>query len=336
MRFFLSFVTVIFILLFAPYNYGLAQEIPPDKLPEKVVFGAYINDIQKIDLSSHSYNIDFYIWFRWRNRELNPDQTFEFMNKFDPEGHVQNNFYKTPVPQPDGSIYKLIRHQGEFSSKFDLSNYPFDKQTLKILIEDQEMGARDFIYVPDKNPITFNPELKLPGFKINKINFTIKDKSYPTTFGDLSAPNIEAYSQIGININLERPFTPVIVKQILPLFIVVTSALLALLLNIKHTQARIGLAITSLLALVALQLSTVNSLPNVDYLTLIDQLYVLSYLQVLFVVCYVVQLSRLNAFKETIQQNALIDKIIELEPYFVPALILLYIFSTSAIIIYNT
>jgi len=33
--------------------------------PTVVRVGAYINDVQQLDLQSHSYAVDMYIWFRW-------------------------------------------------------------------------------------------------------------------------------------------------------------------------------------------------------------------------------------------------------------------------------
>lgn len=48
--------------------------------PDKVVVGVYINDIQQLDLQTHSYAMDFYIWMRWTNPDINPSTTVEFMN----------------------------------------------------------------------------------------------------------------------------------------------------------------------------------------------------------------------------------------------------------------
>ncbi len=34
--------------------------------------GALINDVQQLDLQSHSYNVDMYMWFKWDNPEIDP------------------------------------------------------------------------------------------------------------------------------------------------------------------------------------------------------------------------------------------------------------------------
>ena len=35
--------------------------------PDQVTVGVYINDIQQLDLQTHSYAMDFYVWLRWKN-----------------------------------------------------------------------------------------------------------------------------------------------------------------------------------------------------------------------------------------------------------------------------
>ncbi len=48
-----------------------------------VKVGALINDIQQLDLQSHSYNVDMYMWFKWRNPDIDPSRSFEFLNAFE-------------------------------------------------------------------------------------------------------------------------------------------------------------------------------------------------------------------------------------------------------------
>ena len=97
---------------------------PAGKAEVKV--GVYINDIQSIDLHSYSYVADIYIWFRDSDPALVPGASFEWMNMFAPDDHVQTAIYDEPQPQPDGSQYQVFRHQGPFAAKFSVKTYPFD------------------------------------------------------------------------------------------------------------------------------------------------------------------------------------------------------------------
>src|SRR5207249_1382002 len=50
----------------------------------------------------------------------------------------------------------------------------------------------------------------------------------------------------------------------------------------RYFEGRLGLAVTTLISAVALQLTTSADLPQVGYLVLIDKLYNLSYVLILF------------------------------------------------------
>jgi len=282
---------------------GLASSAQPSKPPvtppvtkpeasatpaakAEVRIGMYINDIQSIDLHGYSFVADVYVWFRNKDKEIDPGTTFEWMNMFAPDDHVQTATYDKPQPQPDGSEYEVYRHQGPFAAKFSVKTFPFDAHNLTIEIEDKAWDSTRLIYVPDE--ITMNPSVELPGFIIGKPTLTVVNRPYPTAFGDLSEPNPTPYSRAIVSIPISRPVMSGITKSLLPVWIVVLVAAAALLLNPSHVEARVGLSITALLTLVALQLSATSGLPDVGYLLMLDQIYLASYGFVLMVVLLLV------------------------------------------------
>lgn len=257
---------------------------------QKVTVGAYINDIQEVDLKTHSYPGDIYFWFRWDNADLDPVSTFEFMNLYDPEAHVESVGYDEPeVMEADGSFYNYIRHQGAFVSKMPLAKYPFDKQVLRFIIEDAEYGSEVVTYVADAEKVTLNAEMTLPGYRIGEPRLRIVDKPYPTTFGDLNNPETGSYSRVIVEVPISRPWQFGVLKLILPVLIILVCSGLALLIDPTHTEGRIGLVITALLTLVAMQITTAGTLPEVSYIMLLDMVYLLSYAYILFVLAQVVR-----------------------------------------------
>ncbi len=54
-----------------------AAAAPEPTGPDEVAVGVYINDIQQLDLQTHSYAMDFYIWLRWTNSDIDPSLTLE-------------------------------------------------------------------------------------------------------------------------------------------------------------------------------------------------------------------------------------------------------------------
>lgn len=254
----------------------------PASGPAEVKVGMYINDIQSIDLHSYSFVADVYVWFRDNDAELVPGKSFEWMNMFAPDDHVQTDIDPEPVAQKDGSQYQVFRHQGPFAAKFSVKTFPFDAHNLTIEIEDQEWDSSRLVYSVDQ--VTMNPDIQLPGFIIGAPTMEIRNRPYPTTFGDTDLKEGQSYSRAVVSIPISRPVVSGITKSLLPVFIVVLVAAAALLLKPEHIEARVGLSITALLTLVALQFSAQAALPDVGYLLMLDQIYLASYGFVLLVV----------------------------------------------------
>jgi hypothetical protein len=259
--------------------------------PDRVIIGAYINDIQNIDFKSHSYSIDLYIWFRWRNPSINPSRSMEFMNRYASYDSLRTELYQAPEKEPDGSYYAILRVYEQFSRKFKLENYPFDRQTLDVEIEDSLYGTNQLVYVADGQGVTMNPAITLPGFAVGKPAMRIVRHHYPTFFGDISDPTATDYSRVILSVPVTRPAVAMTIKTFVPIVLVVICAALVFFVRPTYVEGRIGLGITALLTLVALQLAAASVLPDVNYLTLLDKVYILAYIFIILSIARIVATS---------------------------------------------
>lgn len=275
----------------AAVDRAIAGSPAPTK-PAEVVIGAYINDIQELDFKTNSYAIDLYVWFRWKGADVDPSKTMEFMNRFAPNDDVRTELYDQPRQMPDGSLYAIIRNQGQFSTKFELEKYPFDTQFLTVEMEDSLASAGDQVYVPDADGgVSINPDITLPGFRVGSPTLHIVARPYPTDFGDLSEPEASPYSRASLSIPVRRPVLAMSIKIFVPIALIVVCAALVFFVKPHYVEGRIGLGITALLTLVALQLTSEAALPDVDYLMMIDKIYLLAYLFIIVALARVVATS---------------------------------------------
>lgn len=261
--------------------------------PDEVVVGAYLNDIQSLDLKTHTFAADLYLWFRWKNKELDPLATLEFNNPSELWGHTRTNDYEKAEKLDGDELYNVIHVQGRFSCKLPLYDYPFDRQTLFIEFEDSNLAASAMRYVPDKVPLKVNPSLRLPGFDIGAAHFLVSTQKYETNFGDTRVHGHDAFSRGRIELKISRPTTPQAIKMLLPVLCVVICAAMMFLFGTQHVDSRVELGITSLLTVVALQMTMNDNLPEVAYLVLIDKIYLATYLFVIFGFALVVRESRM-------------------------------------------
>ena len=253
----------------------LAQAAAP---PTKVYTGVYVNDIQDVDLETDTYTVDFYIWMRWKNPKVDPSSEIDLMNSYDSWGTVERPATEKPVRLKDGSMYRLIHFQGKFNNKFPLTKYPFDKQDLTVQIEDFNSSSEKVVFVPDAKPVELASGLSLPGYEVGTPTMTIADQPYSTTFGDTGLKAPEDYSRITVTVPVTRPGLPYTIKLLLPMIVVLLCAGLVFLISPIHIDGRIALSITALLTLVALKFMVDSELPNVDYLTMVDAIYIAAFI----------------------------------------------------------
>ncbi len=262
--------------------------------PEVVRVGALINDIQQLDLQSHSYAVDIYLWFKWDDPQIDPSRTFEFLNPFELWGHIRQYSGVKPETLPNGTQYSSVHVQGKFNAKLPLERYPFDTQDLTVTLEDKTKDERDLVYVPDHDPIAVSKDITIPGWDIGEPSLDVVSNQYPTNFGDPRTGDA-TYSRAVIALPVTRPAGTYSLKLLLPMLLVALTAALALSVHPKYVEGRIGIGITALLTLVALQLTADSGLPDVNYLILLDKLYILSYVFVVLTMAVIVRNSWVDA-----------------------------------------
>ncbi len=314
--------SVVRILLAASIIVAIPLAMPAssnaDTGADKVFVGAYIKDLQDINLASESFTVDFYLWLRWTNPKINPSATIESMNSngfqntttSSTGGVAPKPLYDAPVDLPDGSKYMLLRYQGVFSRKLMLQDYPFDTQILRIVFKDEVAKGDKLEYVADPKPISINKSLmmSIPGFSLGTPTLTIVQHRYETDFGNPSASADAPFSCIRIELPVTRNVLPYLVKIVLPIFIVILVTSLIYVLPARLEEARAGIGVTALLTIVALQWSADSDLPSVEYLTMLDLIYILSMVYIAAAMGYTVLASRRNKHEQAQALTAAVDR----------------------------
>jgi hypothetical protein len=240
----------------------------PGPGPEQVTVGVYVQNVQAVALSTNSFSADFYVWLRWRNPAIDAPAGIEVQNVFENWALTKTDLYAEPRKQSDGSLVWLGRYQGNFNSPLSVSDYPFQKQYLRFVLEDAINNVDQVVYVPDKDPITVNPEITLAGYDFGVPRIAFDSHTYPTTFGDVeSGPHDRTYTRVVVELPVTSPLTSGIFKTILPLLIIPAS----------YVDSKVNVPITALIALVAMQFGVSSALPEVGYLPMIDLIYLLAY-----------------------------------------------------------
>jgi len=251
----------------------VAVEAPPASA-QQVNIGFYPLSVYQLDMASNTYYIDTYIWLRWKG-DIDPTATLEFTNMVEEWGKQQENLLTEPKLLADGSKYQIMRVEGRFVQPFSLANYPLDTQKLSIMVEDTTNGAEVISYVFDKESTGIGDGLQIPGWKLNGWSSRTLAHEYGSQFGDEETAS--TYSAGEFSIEISRPLSFFYWKLLLPLFIVFSASLAALLIRPQDLDVRTALPAGALLTAIFLQKSYSDSLPDLGYLILMDKIYLVAY-----------------------------------------------------------
>jgi len=253
---------------------SLKVQVAPPPTAQVVKIGFYPISVHQLDIADGTYYIDTYVWLRWKG-PIDPTKTIEFVNMVEDWGRQLSSILPAPKKESDGTFYQILRVEGLFNQPFSLADYPLDRQRLSIKVEDQTYGIEQLAYVIDTAESGVGDLVRIPGWNLDGWKAETFAHDYQTTFGDDATPAV--YSMAKFSLEISRPTSFFFWKLLLPLLMVIVAAVAALLIRPQLLDARAALPAAALLSAIFLQKSYSDSLPDLGYLVLMDQIYLIAY-----------------------------------------------------------
>lgn len=243
----------------------VAASDPP---PRNVYVGAYLTDVSDFDLKAGRFKADLRVWVKWLGDGTAPEVTFE-------NAEIDS---KLDLGEEHDAAWHSVqwRVQGTFRGDFPLHAFPFDHQTLPVIIGlDRAQGQ----LVPDLGASGMSPHFSITGWSYEPyFSARIEERSFGSDLGSVAYEGRSAVQRRALfQVEMKRPFGPYLIKFALPLVLILLMALLALFLPADRLDVRSALGITGLLACIAFHYTQADTLPDVTYLVAADMLFLGAY-----------------------------------------------------------
>lgn len=245
------------------------KEDAPDQVA-KVKVGMYIDHIADFSTLRTNWTVDFYIWFRWHDKNINPGKTFQVM-----DGEILScSLIDSTIH--NNEMYELYRVHAQITKFFNVMRFPRDNHMLTISIENKVYTWHQMQFVPEIEVSDISSRVKLPGYKIINSVMVTKPHPYKTNRGNprFKSNTGVVYDQVIYGISIIRSDWGLYFKLFESLFASVAVALLVFLMDPKG-DGRVGLGIGAFFAAVASSFITSNELPGMGILTLSDLINIL-------------------------------------------------------------
>lgn len=253
----------------------IAQEIRPDT----VSVGVYITSIHDIDFREKEYAITFWLWLKYKNKD------FDFLKNLEvPQAKTVEKSFSL-VDSSGDKIYMQMKLQCVMKDSWRISNFPFDRQIMRVGIENSQFDSRYLIFVPDTVGNHFDPRFTLRGWSIDSCIVSNGIRSYETGFGDekLAKPHTE-YSTFRVRLAITRDASGLFWKMFLGMYIAFLIAYTCFFIHADGIDSRFGLSVGSLFAVVGNKYIIDSSLPESTSFTLVDTLHGLTLFFIFFVI----------------------------------------------------
>lgn len=253
--------------------------------------GTLIINAYELDLSDPSFFAKGYVWLRW------PEKLQDYFDEINSEISTELGFVNglvsdseavlSPIGDDrrknnDGTYEQLFTFDGRFFvDRIDLRRFPFMKMNLEIILAPRDLGDRQY----DFKNLRFNPMYdksgignytKIKGWRTVDWSISEYKETLNTNLFDYSVKQ-DNHSQAIFSITYQTGAYRSFWRLMLPLMIVMGMVILTFKIHPEFQDGRIALLVTLLLTLVVLQESYQTELPNLNFLSYLDEIYVFSF-----------------------------------------------------------
>ena len=288
--------------------------LPPNEgKPIPVAVGVYIINFAGIDEPKENYQIVGYLTAKWQDKRLafnakklglsekvynDKDQVWHpDLEIFNQVGARNSSRIQIKIT-PSGNVSYIESFDATVSSDLQLRRFPFDSQSLRLIIDSFQYHNKEVLFLPDKDKIGVNRE---PFVTLSE--WTIKDVKYAQT-DQFFPQDKKTYSRLNIFFDIQRNSGFYVWKIFLPLLLIFGISWACFWISLELLDILTAIGVTNLLTGIAFSLTVTGSLPKVSYLTFIDGFIGLIYLFIFAAIIEVILLHYLSNKNEKSKETA--------------------------------
>lgn len=246
-----------------------------------------IIELKDLDIKSNYFfsRFDFFFYSKYDTLVVTkskdsvhfyPSDYFQLIYPESDKKYMSGNYYsgKSFFQKSNDSLIQWEGYiESEFPHKWNLRNYPFDDQNLKIIFESMVDTSYFELNESIDYPVSINPEnfkYLLDGFKVKKIH-TSKDFRETSEIGDyVGGKRKKVVDQLIFNITIDRSGSYLFFKLFFGAFLSFLISYLVFFIEPKYFETRITLSLGGIFGAVGNKYFVENSMPAIQVLTKAD------------------------------------------------------------------
>jgi hypothetical protein len=247
--------------------------------PDTVKVGIYITSIHNIDFKQKEYTVNFWLWLKYKNKDFDFSQNLEI-----PQAKTVDKSF-TVVDSSNNQVFLEMKLQCVMKDSWRIGNFPFDRQNLRLAIENSQYDSRYLVFVPDTVGKHYDPRFTLSGWKIDSCILSTGIRPYETAFGDETVPTPHTeYGTFRVRLVTTRDAGGLFWKMFLGMYIAFLIAYICFYIHADGIDSRFGLSVGALFAVIGNKYIIDSALPESSSFTLVDTLHGITLLFIVLVI----------------------------------------------------
>ncbi len=262
----MKFIVIFFLFFVSTLTIASAQ-------PDTVRVGSYVISVHDINFRDKQYTMRFWLWFVYDN----PD--FDFSTQLDIPNAKAIDTPEIILDSLNGKTWAIMKMKATMKESWDVLDFPFDQQHLKVQIENALFDNHSLVFKPDIKGSTFDKNEAIDGWEIVNFQVTETSNDYETGFGD-PAPerSLQNFSSFLIEMDIQRNAWGLFMKIFIGMYIAFLISIISFSIHPSEFEPRFGLPVGGLFATVGNKYIIDSILPESSSFTLVDSLHTITFL----------------------------------------------------------
>ena len=240
--------------------------------PDSVKVGAYVISVHDINFHDKEYTSRFWLWFLYDNPNFDFSKQLDIPNAKSIEGP------QVIIDSLQGKAWVLMKMKAVMKENWNVEDFPFDRQHLRIQIENTMFDNSTMVFVPDVQGSHFDKDEAIDGWTIRNFKVTVGTNDYETGFGDgRPGKDLQYFSTFLVQMDIERNALGLFMKIFLGMYIAFLIALISLAPHPTELEPRFGLPVGGLFAAVGNKYIIDSLLPESSTFSLVDTLHTMTF-----------------------------------------------------------
>lgn len=237
--------------------------------------GIFVISLYDLDFPNDSFTADFWLWFLYPNDSLNALGTVEIA------GAKKYEFQHQDVDEKLGLNWATMKCKGVIRQDWDVSDFPFDRQVLKIVFESADADTSELVYVADTKNSAIDSSIRIDGWDLEGFALNGGTRTYATTYGDPTLKSSSSYATVVATIDIQRNGLRLFLKSFTGVYVAFLIAILGFFIDPVEVDPRFGLPVGALFATVGNKYIVDGILPDTTTFTLVDTIHTITFFYIL-------------------------------------------------------